>query len=698
MISRFSLSLALALLLLPVAGQAQSLLLDNFNAAPGTLLTGAGWVQNGTVATNPIAVTANNLMFPNFPATSGNAAALTTSGQDVNRSLVSAPASGAVYAAFLVNVSAAQTAGDYFFALLPANGSTNFGGRVYARLSAGAVQFGLTKTNNTPLYTTATYPLGTTVLLVVKYTFVAGTANDPVSLFVLNAGDALATEPATPTLTDPTTTNDLTAAGAALLRQGTAANAPTLTFDGLRVGTSWEDAVLATQTVDDGAGYRLLGAPVQNVTVGTLAGINLVQGVTGQYPDAADNLFLDYTGTGTQTGYVAATSTADSVTPGRGFFWYLYDQDLTPPPTAAGGGTSRSYVVPQRPLFASGPVNTGDITAGFNTNPDGFYLLANPFAQALASTGITFTGSGTFSTTIQAYDPASGFVPINRTTATNLSMWQGFFAEVQQTAPPFAGGFPVTFTYLAASRTDALTALISRPAAESALALVLDGTTAVGTVHDEAAIVRLDAAASAGWDAGDASKLTPPTAAYALVAPVGTLNGQARRQAVLSLPAPADVTLAFTTTHAGTFTLTAEAAGLPADATVRDLATGTVTRLADGVTFMSEATDWTERFVVSFGRSTAGEAGPAAFSLGSVFPNPATAAARVALRVDAAQTVTATVVDALGRTVQTAFEGALAAGQSQEIAVDTATLAPGVYVVRVTGETFTATRRLVVAR
>ena len=516
------------------------------------------------------------------------------------------------------------------------------------------------------------------------------------SLFVFGAADATATEPGTPTLTDPTLTNDLATAGTALLRQGATANAPTLTFDGLRIGTSFEDAVLATRFVDDGAGYRLLGAPVQNVTVGTLAGINLVQGVAGQYPLAGDNLFLDYTGTGTQAGYVGATTTTGPVVPGRGFFWYLFDQDIVPQPSSAGGGTSRSYVVPERPLFASGPVSTADVAVTIPTRTDGFYLLANPFAQALATTGVTQTaGGGTFSANLQAFDPATGFVLIDRMSATNLSMWQGFFAEVQGATAP-------TFTYLAASRTDALPALISRGAPSASLALRLDGTAAAGVVvHDEAAIVHFADDASTGWDAYDASKLTPPSDAYALVALVGEREGQPRRQAALSLPtgSAADVTLAFTATHAGTFTLTAEATGLAVGATVRDLVTGTVARIADSYTFTSDATGWTERFVVSFGRGvTSGEAGPGTFALGLPTPNPAATGARLALRVDTAQRVTATVVDALGRTVATVFEGALAAGAEQTLLVPTARLAPGVYVVRVVGDTFVQSRRLVVAR
>ncbi len=160
----------------------------------------------------------------------------------------------------------------------------------------------------------------------------------------------------------------------------------------------------------------------------------------------------------------------------------------------------------------------------------------------------------------------------------------------------------------------------------------------------------------------------------------------------------ADVTLAFTTTTAGTFTLTAEATGLPADATVRDLVTGTVATLADGYAFTSAATDWTERFVVSFGRTTAGEETAAARTLTAPRPNPASARASLTLRLASAEHVTATVVDALGRSVATLYDAEAPAGTDVALDIDTARLAPGVYVVRVQGATFTETRRLTVVR
>ena len=447
------------------------------------------------------------------------------------------------------------------------------------------------------------------------------------------------------------------------------------------------------RTLTDVAGWRLLSAPVQNVMVGTLAGINLVQSVVGQYPDyPEDNLYLEYTGT-----FVPAGDVTDDVLPGRGFFWYFFDQDINVDPAVFGGGTSQSYALPARQLAAAGPAFNVDVAQTFPETPDGFYMGGNPFDQPLAVTGITLTsGTGTFQDNLQVYDAASGYSTVSRTGAATLPTWEGVFAEVTGATTP------VTLTYLEASRSTGVA--IRSEASEARFSLALDGTISSGgsdvAVHDGAAIVDFKDGADTGWDTYDASKLFPPGATYALVAPVGTRGGAALRQAVLSLPTGTtpDVTFAFTTTHAGTFTLTADATGLPADATVRDLVTGTVASLADGLTFTSDATDWTNRFVVSFGVTTAGESAPEAFTLGTAYPNPATAQATLALRVGTAQRVTATLVDALGRTVTTVFDGPLAAGAEQPLVVSTARLSPGLYVVRVQGETFAEARRLTVVR
>lgn len=86
------------------------------------------------------------------------------------------------------------------------------------------------------------------------------------------------------------------------------------------------------------------------------------------------------------------------------------------------------------------------------------------------------------------------------------------------------------------------------------------------------------------------------------------------------------------------------------------------------------------------------------YAITELFPNPAAQQSRLSLSVDAAQAVTADVYDLTGRRVATAFSGPAAPGGALDIDIDTSALAPGVYVVRIAGETFSASRRLVVAR
>ncbi len=99
--------------------------------------------------------------------------------------------------------------------------------------------------------------------------------------------------------------------------------------------------------------------------------------------------------------------------------------------------------------------------------------------------------------------------------------------------------------------------------------------------------------------------------------------------------------------------------------------------------------------------AVASEAAPdtrAGYALSFPSPNPAALASSLTLAVDAPQQVAAEVFDGLGRLVQTAFRGPGAPGTDVRIDLDAAALPSGVYVVRVAGETFVASRRLVVTR
>ena len=471
--------------------------------------------------------------------------------------------------------------------------------------------------------------------------------------------------------------------------------------------------VTVTQTVDDVAGYRLLSAPVLDFTVTDLAEVNLVQGIDAgasaatfpaQYPggtqNVVPNVYPEYDG----TGYVPAATTADVLEPGRGFFWQLYDQTITEATldgfeTQFGSGTSESFELGANPtISATGLANTATVTQDFTsagTVASGFlYMAGNPFAEAMTADGVTGDGPG-LNNFVQVYDPVLGFQQLPRDVTTELSTWQGFFVEA-------LGAGDVTVTYDADTRTGTDGTLVGRTAAVQGVALALAGLTADNAATADRALVHVTEAATAGFDADDASKLTPPAAPYALLAAVGTRQGAAYRQSVASLSAAEGlVALAFTATHAGTYTLTAEAMGLPVGVTaeLRDLATGAVVDAAAGYTFTSDATDWTERFELAFRGAVAGENGPAAErTLSAPRPNPATGLAAMTLRLPAAERVTAVVVDALGRTVATVFDGEAAAGVDVNLSVDAARLAPGVYVIRVQGATFTESRRLTVVR
>jgi len=235
------------------------LLVEDFTYTPGSALTANGWTAHSAGGTNTIVTSSPSLSLTGYPGSGiGNAVALTTSGEDDNRTFPS-QSSGSVYAAFLVNASdaAVDPIGGYFFHLGPDPVGTTFRGRVFIKKDASNnIAFGISKAATAApdvAFTPFSYALNTTYLLVVKYTIVDGTSNDTVSLFV--STNVPASEPAaTVSATDIATQTDISP-GTVSLRQGTATTSPTVRVDGIRVGTSWADvtqaAVVPTQHVLD---------------------------------------------------------------------------------------------------------------------------------------------------------------------------------------------------------------------------------------------------------------------------------------------------------------------------------------------------------------------------------------------------------------------------------------------------------------
>lgn len=229
---------------------AQVLLEEDFNYVAGTELITNNWNLTGTSTTNPILVAASGLSKVGYPYNSGNAVALGATGSDVNRGFNNGDSvsTGSVYAAFLVKFTSVTAAGDYFLHLgIATNNSSIFLGRVYAKLDAGNIAFGLAKSStNTsilPVYTAGSYSLDSTHLLVLKYTFLPEATDDEVRLFInpnLNAP-----EPAANLMHDTTsaTGTDAITIKTVNLRQGGSTSGPVLTLDGIRVSTSWNSIV-----------------------------------------------------------------------------------------------------------------------------------------------------------------------------------------------------------------------------------------------------------------------------------------------------------------------------------------------------------------------------------------------------------------------------------------------------------------------
>jgi hypothetical protein len=215
---------------------------ENFAYPAGALLTANGYtLSSGTTA--PLTVTATNLTYPSYPSVTGNALTLTTTGEDDYKSFTPIT-SGNAYLSLLINVQSAQT-GDYFIAFSPSATQTNYAARLFIKSNGAGFSLGVTKSNETSTsnYGSTVLNFGTTYLVVVKYTFNAGSdADDAITLYVLKGGAMPTTEPTPefgPYVCADATKKDQVDLGMITYRQGSSAAAAALIIDGIRVTKSW---------------------------------------------------------------------------------------------------------------------------------------------------------------------------------------------------------------------------------------------------------------------------------------------------------------------------------------------------------------------------------------------------------------------------------------------------------------------------
>ena len=213
---------------------------EDFNSyANGNLTNQGPWLQTAAAA-NPIQV-------------SSGKAFLITSGQDVYAPF-SAPnnpytiADGtSFYIGLTLNVSAAQATGDYFLHVTPSAGNSfAFFERLYVKSSGAGFVLGYLETSGTGgavNYGSTVLTFNTDYRTVIAYNAVAGPVNDTASVYVNPTDRSIeANNTAEISLDAWTTVSAETNKVAAInLRQGSAANAATLSVDNLSVGTTFSD-------------------------------------------------------------------------------------------------------------------------------------------------------------------------------------------------------------------------------------------------------------------------------------------------------------------------------------------------------------------------------------------------------------------------------------------------------------------------
>jgi hypothetical protein len=246
---KLCLTLLVALTFIAKSQSQSTLLSENFSYNLSDTLSnilGSGWTPIATVNTvNKVPVVAG-LTYAGYAMSNiGNAVLVKNTGQDIGKAFIGTNIrSNSVYASFLMNVSAAQANGDYFFTMLDsALNGINYRARTFIKSSGTGFRIGVSKSGGAAVagFNPTDLVFGTTYQVVVKYTIVSGATNDSVKLFinpVLGANEPAATSSAVVTEND-ITLNSTTGLGGIVLRQGTSTNAPTLTIDGIIVGQTW---------------------------------------------------------------------------------------------------------------------------------------------------------------------------------------------------------------------------------------------------------------------------------------------------------------------------------------------------------------------------------------------------------------------------------------------------------------------------
>lgn len=225
---------------------AAPLITDHFSYTAGNALTGDdgnSWVN----ASANITVASGNLAYASYAPSSGNKVSITGSSAQDSALAFTSTNSGTIYYSFLLNVSSLTTgSSNYALADLKTSaGGSIYGTLFYSKVASSTYNLGLgqnTTNGAGSIYSGVTLTTGTTALVVVGYSFVAGAANDTVSLWINPSSSTFSAASAPTANFSYTNTGDPTALAAFAFRSANVATS--FNVDELRVATTWAEAVV----------------------------------------------------------------------------------------------------------------------------------------------------------------------------------------------------------------------------------------------------------------------------------------------------------------------------------------------------------------------------------------------------------------------------------------------------------------------
>ncbi len=410
----------------------------SYTASTGLVATNGYTNNSGTTNLLTVAASGTGLSYTGSPRSAvGLALPMANTGEDAYKSYTS-QTTGAVYASALINLSAVNATGDYFFCLMT---GTTYNVRLYAKTSGAGYVLGVGKVGTAATYDATVRSLGTTYLVVIKYQFNTGTTTDDLASLYINPSLG-STEPAA-NATNGSGTTDAASISSYGFRQGTAANAPTLVIDGIMVGTTWASVTPSSSTPTitpsgnvTGLTYPLgsgpsTGSPVtftaSNLTAGpgnitftssTNFEVSVTSATTG-FVTTGNTVTLGYTGTGTispntvwvrlKAGLSAGTYTAETIAISGGGATSSFTAAgsvTTPTITPSGNVTGLTYVQGSGPSTASSiTVTAANLTTGPGnltlTSSTNFEVSTTSATTGFATPGNTvtlaYTGTGTIS-------------------------------------------------------------------------------------------------------------------------------------------------------------------------------------------------------------------------------------------------------------------------------------------------------------